>query len=700
MKRMKKLFGFSAIAMLAWGLTACSNDLSTEPSGDLPSGNDLFSPVKTPKVNAWSGNQDLSKGVMGTRSIQPGLTPPSVPYGSDEFKAVKDFFTKNDELFANEETPQGGIFLTIEEAFGGWENYWVQTLEEQSGDYDAYHTLNNLGIWNEFDNSWTLKRWTEKGNEYFKGGEGDNTGHFKSIYNKNVAPWRLASPVKFENWPIHDFSYTTYLEDKWSQTVTGKYSYIFGKQPTVYRDSEDPLYYYYTMNCTPTPSYRIAKIDGYDEIYVAFYVQDLDYDKFLNLGSVGSEAVPLGVPDFGDGKWDVIIKLTQIKEDSYPEVPETPNENNGEEESEEETEEVENPTNNPLFARLAPFFPVCAVDECGHEVHDGPCPQCEEEGTEIDCSTKGSPNLNDKSSLSEVEVNLSILDEHSKYDITDLVTKLSIHVRYPRDVEVILPVPTNIYCDQDDLYILKDHYFQADGTPNWKYGGENNMVVYDIDGNTVELHVEFVTPDNDNITAGNTGFIRVYTVGINEEVISYLFKNFGDGINFEVFNYYNRGTMYTTGNYPEIDAEELQGYLNHSMVNFDWEELMADRAYPAFYIMAFNELDKDDVTGDGNVNEKDCYVWIFGDDRANTAGFYNSNVTYTYSRDLTTNWFNASETDFRDENERSFFHNAYKGTHYNSSKYNWIFTHKGVTGSDDPANNSMYIPMPERFPFE
>lgn len=689
---MKILFKRIAFSATMIGLfAACSNEINETGLKPTPSEGQFTGSALTrqPDITAWSGTQNLSQGVMGTRSIQPGLTPPLVPYGSEEFNAVKDFFTKNDVLFANDETPQGGIFLTIEEAFDGWENYWVQTLEQQSGDYDAYHTLRNLGIWNEFDDSWTLKKWTEEGNEYFKGGEGDNTGHFKSIYNKNEAPWRLESPVKFENWPIYDFSYTTYLEDKWSQSVTGKYSYIFGKQPTVYRDSEDPLYYYYTMNCTPTPSYRIAKIDGYDEIYVAFYVQDLDYDKFLNLGSVGSEAVPLGEPDFGDGKWDVIIKLTQIKEDSYPEIPETP-------ETPEVTEEPTEPTDpNPVGPqiRMAPMFTVCPVPECGHEVHNGECPDCKDAGVDIDCTTKASPKVPN----SEVEINLSILDNHPKYDVMDLVTKLSIHVRYPHDVEVILPVPQSIYCDQDDLYILKDHYATA-GVQNWVYGGEEHSATYDINGNPVELHVEYVTPAQDEITAEKTGFIRVYTEGINDAVIAYLYQNFGDGINFEVFNYYNRGNQYSTGNYQQINANQLQAYLNHSMVNFDWNETtMEGRIYPAFYIIGVNELGKDDVTGVGEKNEKDCYVWIFGDDRADhgETAFFKNGVNYTFSHDLTINWYGVDETEISDANERSFFHNAYLGTHYNSSRFNWIFTHKGVTGSVEPSANPMYTPMPE-----
>ena len=682
---MKKLIRFSAMALLTWGLASCSNDFSKEPSRNDPAGNSLFSPVKTPKVNAWSGTQSLNNGVYGTRAEE---TDAPAPITEEEVTLLKelldieDFRTfdwannqrkkliekHTDYLFIpyykdkdnNETTPnllgafiKPELYITVED-LSSWSDYFVQQIATSNplNSFEAANSewfapndekIENLAIWSKSISREEL--------DYLSEEEYNNSSERVNIIYPTANPVYIEDAQLIRNHIIKDMSYGNYRNRTFINMG----------------------------NSATAKTVRFLKLDpNKDEVYAIIY-----YIQVNNVEGNGA-----GSDDnYPNGYWNRIIKLTKIA--SLPEV------------TEPETPEI--PTNNsPLLARLAPFFPVCAVDECGHEVHEGPCPECQKDGIDIDCTTKDSPNVKDKNQLSEVEVNLSILDEHGKYDITDLVTKLSIHVRYPRDVEVILPVPANIYCDQDDLYILKDHY-DTNGEPNWAYDGEYHNVVYDIDGNTVELHVEFVAPANDDITTGKTGFIRVYTKGINEDVIAYLYKNFGDGINFEIFNYYNRGTKYTTGKYPEIEAEELQGYLNHSMINFDWEEMMVDRAYPAYYIMAFNELDKDAATGDGDINEKDCYVWIFGDDRANHNDFYyDDDVNYKYSRDLTTNWYSVNETAYRDENERSFFHNAYKGTHYNSSKYNWIFTHKGVTGSADPAENPMYTPMPGEFklPFE
>ncbi|MCH5242320.1 MAG: hypothetical protein J1F67_07830 [Muribaculaceae bacterium] len=660
---MKKLIRFSAMALLTWGLASCSNDFSKEPSGNDPAGNSLFSPVKTPKVNAWSGTQSLNNGVYGTRAEE---TDAPAPITQAEIEKVKNIMkcyeyryeriNGNDKYYYPSEASSYGVHNLTEideisdwRILDGWTDYFVQEVANSNLWTDAEavilsdvfkndEKIQNLAIWKS-----TVDRFEISENEY------------QNSPNKITIPdseQLQGSYFTVRKYPIVDMSFNSYPSRAFTEMGN---DYTGGG--------------YFT--------YKVLILDGKnDEVYVAIYHMRGGYN-FNNGSDRGSNDW------FGNNYWNRIIKLTKtapLPEVTEPEIPETPT------------------NNSPLLARLAPFFPVCDVDDCGHPVHEGPCPECEENGKDIDCTTKDSPNVKDKNQQSEVEVNLSILDEHDKYDITDLVTKLSIHVRYPRDVEVILPVPANIYCDQDDLYILKDHY-DTNGEPNWAYDGEYHNVVYNINGQNVELHVEFVAPDNDDIITKKTGFIRVYTKGINEEVIAYLYKNFGDGINFEIFNYYNRGTKYTTGKYPEIKADELQGYLNHSMINFDWEELMKDRIYPAYYIMAFNELDKDAATGDGDINEKDCYVWIFGDDRADHDNFYNDNIEYEYSRDLTTNWFSTEDSDFRDENERSFFHNAYKGTHYNSSKYNWIFTHKGVTGSADPEEPT-YTPMPGSFPFE
>lgn len=359
-------------------------------------------------------------------------------------------------------------------------------------------------------------------------------------------------------------------------------------------------------------------------------------------------------------------------------------------------------TSNPDTKPETPEVTEGVCDNCGHDimwdtalgmfVHvnravDSPqeCQECVDEGkTQHACSNPvlhegetgipETPAPSDQTKWdSEVEINLSIQDVHTlpngqnKYDIDDLVSKLSIHVRYPHDVEVILPVPQSIYCDQDDLYILKDHYFDAEGEPNWRYGGETVEYTQIVGNETVTLNIEFVSSEHDHLTASGDGYIRVWTTGINEEVIDYCRENFGDGINFEVYNYYNRGNKYSTGNYITVTEEELQyKYLSHSMVNFDWDEPFATKLYPRFYINAFNQKEDMPVKGD-------CYVWIFGDTRANIGNVY-------------------SDQGIEENNQRQKYLDPYQGTHFNGSPLNWIYTLESLPGaidSDDmPENNN------------
>ena len=297
----------------------------------------------------------------------------------------------------------------------------------------------------------------------------------------------------------------------------------------------------------------------------------------------------------------------------------------------------------------------------------------------------GNNSGNNNNDINEVEINFALNDIHylpngtQKYDIADLVSKLSIHVRYPKDVEVIIPVPEKFYCDQDDLYILKDHN-------DFEYGGESISYDNNIGNNTVTLTVEFIAAADDDLTGTNEGYIRVYTEGINEDVIKYCREQYGDGINFEVYNYYNRGTQYTTGNYAEITYDELQWkYLSRSMVNFDHTvKDFTQKTYPNFYINAFNKVG-------ASHNPGDCYVWIMGDHRAK----YNSSIYEGGMYDGTLmHWTSESQDlNVRPDVEKNYFWNAYQGTHYNSSPYNWIYTNKAVKGSVNPEGSNA---MPDR----
>ena len=199
----------------------------------------------------------------------------------------------------------------------------------------------------------------------------------------------------------------------------------------------------------------------------------------------------------------------------------------------------------------------------------------------------------------EVEVNLSIQDTHSQYDVEDLVTKLSIHVRYPHDVKVRIPVPTKYFVETDDLNIVEAHYLVLE-----KYGKDHSSV-YNVNGNEVTLTVTY-TDTNDmyeEIYDGNVMFIVVTTSGINEDVIDYLMEKNGDGINFEVWNYYKfneydaQGNLISSGGKPaESQIRELKTWLDKALISF------VDNVDPHYYINAFND------TEDNPRGVKDCTV--------------------------------------------------------------------------------------------
>ena len=170
----------------------------------------------------------------------------------------------------------------------------------------------------------------------------------------------------------------------------------------------------------------------------------------------------------------------------------------------------------------------------------------------------------EKAGEGEVEVNLSLNAEKDADDY--IATKLSIHVRDTTDVEVLLPVPVDYYCAQDDLYIVQKH---EEGL--YRYNDFVQYVTMDIAGQTVAMHVRFEQEG-----------IRITTHGINASLLRYCREQYGDGITFEVWNYYRDTTR-----------NDLQSLLNRSTVTFT--------AKPARYVNAFGPVD-------GYPNPLDCTV--------------------------------------------------------------------------------------------
>lgn len=184
---------------------------------------------------------------------------------------------------------------------------------------------------------------------------------------------------------------------------------------------------------------------------------------------------------------------------------------------------------------------------------------------------------------------------------------LSIHVRSAVDVDIFIPMPLDLICPADDMEIVKKHFkgemvhggeFQnaqtdADGKVIME-GGLLSKVTYQIDKWTVELYVEYVEAGYTSTVDGETfteDGIHIRTKGLegNTELMDYLQENYGDGITFEIWNYYNEGS----------DKNEILANLNEAVIKFIGE-------LPDWYINSFGKEDgQTDTNADCTVNLDD-----------------------------------------------------------------------------------------------
>lgn len=131
--------------------------------------------------------------------------------------------------------------------------------------------------------------------------------------------------------------------------------------------------------------------------------------------------------------------------------------------------------------------------------------------------------------VAHVEVNLALNEQKPIDDY--ISSKLSIHVRDTTDVEVFLPIPADLYCQADDMYIIKNH---EDG--NYAYGSyevneREEALDMRIAGQKITLTIHFYTDG-----------IKITTTGINATVLKELREQYGDGLTFEIWNYYDLKT--------------------------------------------------------------------------------------------------------------------------------------------------------------
>lgn len=173
-----------------------------------------------------------------------------------------------------------------------------------------------------------------------------------------------------------------------------------------------------------------------------------------------------------------------------------------------------------------------------------------------------------------VEVNLSInaekVDGDNEVYGDFIASHLSIHVRDTSDVEVFIPVKAEYYCEVGNMATILSHKSGV--------GDSNNItsskdMTFDVNGNTVKLTVTY-----------ELGGIRITTSGIKADVLKYLRKTYGDGMVFEVWNYYKSNVVDAAGAVLEtLDRTKIQALLNTSKVLFDTDPDLYVNAFGAVY---------------------------------------------------------------------------------------------------------------------
>lgn len=537
MRSKKITLSMIALAALTMGgMSSCT----MEDAPSINKGNSML--AKAPKVLAYSGNHTW--GNVGTRSANVNANEwnqtwdcpprPAEDLTEDELAELKDLLSKGQP--------------TKNEIVIPFENYYVQQIYKGEDEYN------------------TRDRCYQDGCSHIN----DQTKLGSAHMDKLVA---YNPHEEFQYWPANDFVTIEYEHINNFNSGTnantpgecGCGEVHFGTtlmtdMPTEGIDPDKQFGFHETWGTAHDyNNYIIVEYKGY--YYVGFDYEAHKYDQTTHNHGEGLDIER----DWNFTDW--IVRITP----AYPKgtTPENP----------------ENPTPGPTD-------PGKKCDKCGHPEHGDTCSECKEnEGcnneddpvvtpeTPDDKEDVDTPTIPGHKHYNEVEVNLHGTDKNADKDGDYLESHLSIHVRYPGDVKVFIPVPKEFYCDADDMAIVQKHEGNL-----FVHGGEDRVVTFNVGGKDVSLHIEF---ESDGI--------YIWTEGIDEDVIKYCRETFDDGITFEIWNYFN----------DSIDLDTLKGFLNQATVKFLGEDL------PDYYINAFT-----DNVGDPNkANDDDCTVSIVDEQR-------------------------------------------------------------------------------------
>lgn len=604
MKLRKLFYGAAALAMVSVAATSCTNEMVSPYPDRNPAGNSSSMLVHAPDLYAWSGTQSLS----GTRS---GFGTRAESLSGISFVEVRttDLDKKREEEIIEDYLPEQNENLKDEIQ----RNFIFKAPEDITFElYPIYcqtNTPKTVGIF----------YWDANG----------NYGEVENVFN-GITQWegRCTSEWKWEEGK-GNYEVTTFFGKK----VSIPAGYIFGFFWNGNNNNGVTTYYsidQWNDDCFATNGggqklepERFSKLHGVTfelegktymglEDWTDFDFQDLVFTCPENLVEVPTDQVPEKGQNWTD--------------DTFPggtDTPTPPTPPTGGDDEDDDCEICGHPSHDGICDECKPGESDCHPEcpKCHHTSHgDGPCREC---GDNTGCNHKDEPagpgnnpntpdtpeTLDPAHHNDEVEVNFSINDVHTdanrqKYEAADLWTKLSIHVRKGTDVKIHVPLPGRYLCESDDFAILQDH---ANGIYTGQEGvkegviDENHYMTYRIqkDETTywdVTLYV--------NITEDG---MDVWTDGITQELIDYLFEKNGDGINFEIWNYYQTETVkWIDGEKqvtPTLTAEQyaaFQGYLDQSTIEF------LDDA-PSFYINAFG-FDWTNGVFSQDIRPRDCLV--------------------------------------------------------------------------------------------
>ena len=537
----RKILGISAVALATAALSSCTNEFK-DPAFGLAGGNDGISLVKAPDVIAWSGNQTIGNTFNGYNTLS------YVADASEDEFVYGDY--NNYEKAGDRSQPNANQWGTNDDN-GKYKDY------PRPADITAEELEKVLAVFNQKGKT-SYRPLVDWQNffvqQVYCGPEGS-----KMTELATVVDYKVEIVVK---------SYSPYVVD------------------TIYTKTE-PMNA--TVNNFNNGAYNGDTRQG---CMLMFNSSTLDWSWKSTQG--GGERFGNWRMEYIDGAYYVGFDFQSNKQ--------------GSEANENEYQERDYIYNDWIIK----IVPGIGVEIPEPDDHTGETPAGGEgegygDGNYTGEVTDPQPgegdgnqnvtNVTNRHSR-EVEVNYAILDSHDyASNIADLVTKLSIHVRCATNVEILIPIPADYIIDSDDLYIFREHYNALTGQYEGEYGEEtynenplsnqDAWISYDIAGKTVTLSIEFMPGDSSLGDLFARGYIKVSTQGIDQDVIDACWATNKDGINFEIYNYFQTEKMVWNENEEfgsvvsagEINHDALIAAMNNSRITFTNN--------PDYYINAF-----------------------------------------------------------------------------------------------------------------